>query len=100
MFAEKLRERGVDAEATPRRARGVTRKPERGPVRQTQERLAPGPGDMARVRRSAYQEAGKAAFGALEQLVRETRMAERQARVRRFYLAQAQVLQRSSDLAD
>jgi type IV secretory pathway VirD2 relaxase len=33
MFAEYIREQGVDAEATPRRSRGVVRKPERNVIR-------------------------------------------------------------------
>jgi hypothetical protein len=100
VFAERLRERGVEAEATPRRARGVTRKPDRGPVRRMQDRHASGQGDMPRVRRSAYREAAKAAFGTAERPVWETRTAEHQARVHGLYLAQARLLQRSSDPAD
>jgi hypothetical protein len=100
VFAEKLRQRGVEAEATPRRARGVTRKPVRGPLRRMQDRHAAGQGGMARVRRSAYQEAAKAAFGTTERPVWESRTADRQAKVRGLYLAQAQLLQRSPDPTD
>lgn len=38
VFARRLRERGVEAGAPPRRARGVTRKAERTPVRKLRER--------------------------------------------------------------
>jgi type IV secretory pathway VirD2 relaxase len=99
-FAQALRDRGVEAEATPRRARGVTRKPERGPIRRMRERHAAGQGEEAQVRRSAYREAAKAAFGQVERLPWETQLTERQARVRGLYLAQAQVLRQSSDPAD
>ena len=37
-FAEKLRERGIEAEATPRKARGRTRRADRQPVRQMKDR--------------------------------------------------------------
>lgn len=100
-FAEKLRERGVEAEATPRRARGVTRKPERATVRRIQDRFAAGQGDMAQVRRSAYREAAKAAFqGDAEPRAWERRMVERQGSVRGLYLAQARLLRGSSDPLD
>jgi Relaxase/Mobilisation nuclease domain len=41
-FAAALRDRGVEAEATPRRARGVVRKAERTPVRKLRERFERG----------------------------------------------------------
>ncbi|PZQ63477.1 MAG: hypothetical protein DI570_08935, partial [Phenylobacterium zucineum] len=52
-FAQALRDRGVDAEATPRRTRGVTLKAERQPIRKLRERHAAGQGAPSRVRRSA-----------------------------------------------
>lgn len=101
VFAQALRDRGVEAEATPRRARGVTRKPERGPVRRMRERAEAGRGEPARVRRSAYQDAAKAAFlGDAAPRVWETRMVERQMRTRALYLAQAQLLQGSGSGED
>jgi hypothetical protein len=101
VFAEKLRERGINAEATPRRARGVSRKPERAAVRKIQDRFAAGGGDMARVRRSAYVEAAKAVFaGDVEPRSWEQRLTAKQAAVRGLYLAQAQVLLDSSDPRD
>lgn len=101
VFAEKLRERGVEAEATPRRTRGVTRKAERGPVRRLRDRQEAGEGQMGRTRRSAYADAAKAAFQG-DTIARpwERKTAERQANIRRAYLAQAQVLSRSGDPHD
>lgn len=100
-FAQALRDRGVEAEATPRRARGVTRKPERTPVRKIRERHEAGSGPMSRVRRGAYHEAAKAAFqGDTAPRVWENRLVERQAKTRALYLAQAQLLLRSSDPGD
>lgn len=100
-FAQALRERGVEAEATPRRARGVTRKAERTPLRKIRDRHESGHGEMARVRRSAFQEAGKAAFlGDVSRKPWETRTLERQARIRQTYLAQAQLLARSPRTED
>lgn len=61
-FAQALRDRGVEAEATPRRARGVTRKAERTLLRKIRERHEAGKGETARVRRSAYQEAAGVAL--------------------------------------
>jgi hypothetical protein len=103
VFAQALRDRGVDAEATPRRARGVTRKPERAPVRRMRERAEAGRGEPAQVRRSTYQEAAKAAFqGETAPRPWEARTVERQARTRALYLAQAQaqLMQRSADPTD
>lgn len=101
VFAQAMRDRGVEAEATPRRARGVTRKAERTPLRKIRERHEAGLGEPARVQRAAYREAAKAAFGGqTAQTPWETRLLERQARVRSLYLAQAQFLSRSPDTTD
>ncbi len=101
VFAQALRDRGVEAEATPRRARGVTRKAERTPLRKIRERHEAGRGEPARVRRAAYRDAAKAAFnGDTARTPWETRTLERQAKVRGLYLAQAQLLQRSTDPID
>lgn len=100
-FAQALRDRGVEAEATPRRARGVTRKAERTPLRKIRDRHEAGKGAMARVRRAAYQEAAKAAFqGDTSPRPWERRTLERQAGVRRIYLAQAELLKASRDPED
>jgi type IV secretory pathway VirD2 relaxase len=101
VFAQALRDRGVEAEATPRRARGVTRKAERTPLRKMRERYEAGQGELPEVRRAAYRGAANAAFnGETTRTQWETRMLERQARVRSLYLAQAQLLRRSPDRAD
>ncbi len=101
-FAETLRDRGIEAEATPRRARGVVRKPERTALRKIGDRQREGRGPVAAVVRSAYQEAGRAAVGRDKNDPRpwETAMRERQSRLRGMYLAQAAVLSRSSDEQD
>jgi type IV secretory pathway VirD2 relaxase len=101
VFAQALRDRGVEAEATPRRARGVTRKPERTPLRKIRERQEAGRGPPAAVRRAAYQAAAKTAFGgAAEARPWEDRLAARQRQVRGLYLAQAGLLRRSADPQD
>lgn len=100
-FAQALRDHGVEAEATPRRARGVTRKGERAPLRKIRDRHEAGKGQMAQVRRSAFREAAGAAFqGRTERTPWEQRIVERQQRVRALYFAQAQLLSRSADPAD
>ncbi|HEY0435966.1 MAG TPA: relaxase/mobilization nuclease domain-containing protein, partial [Phenylobacterium sp.] len=91
VFAQALRDRGVEAEATPRRARGVTRKAERTPLRKMRERHEAGQGAPAQMRRAAYRDAAKAAFeGDTEPRPWEAQTLERQAEVRGLYLAQAQ----------
>lgn len=92
-FAQALRDRGVPAEATPRRARGVTRKAERTPIRKLRERADAGHGPVGRIRRAAYHAAAEAAFGRdAASPVWEARIAARQRRVRAFYAAQARLL--------
>ncbi len=100
-FARALRERGVDAEATPRRARGVTRKAERTPVRKIQDRHAAGQGPLSRVRQSAYRDAAKTAFqGDTAPRNWERKTLDRQTFVRQTYLAQAALLKLSANPAD
>lgn len=101
LFAQALRDRGVEAEATPRRARGVTRKAERQSVRKLRERADAGRGAPPWVRREAYQDAARAAFGGdPEPLIWEARSLERQRRTRGLYLAQARILAASGDPRD
>jgi type IV secretory pathway VirD2 relaxase len=100
-FAQALRDRGVEAEATPRRARGVTRKAERTPLRKIRDRHESGKGAMAQVRQAAYREAASAAFqGQTVRTPWEQRIADRQRAVRGLYLAQARLLGQSSEPAD
>jgi type IV secretory pathway VirD2 relaxase len=101
IFAQALRDRGVEAEATPRRARGVTRKPERAVLRRIRERYEIGRGQAGRIRQETYREAAKVAFqsgGARTPW--EVKLVARQARVRSLYLAQAELLKRSGEPAD
>ncbi|WP_293386625.1 relaxase/mobilization nuclease domain-containing protein [Phenylobacterium sp.] len=101
VFAQALRDRGIEAEATPRRARGVTRKAERTPLRRIRERHEAGLGRPPQVWRGAYQAAARAAFGGENQPVPwEDRLAARQRQVRGLYLAQANLLQRSAGPRD
>lgn len=100
-FAAELRERGVAAEATPRRARGVTRKSERAPVRRLRERTLFGKGAPGLVMRGAYQAAARAAFGAkTEAPAWEQALVKRQRQIRALYLGQARLLQTSGDPQD
>lgn len=100
-FAQALRDRGVEAEATPRRARGVTLKAERTPIRKIRDRQEAGKGAMSHVRRSALRDAAGAAFqGQTARTPWEHRIAVRQQTVRSLYLAQAQLLARSNEPAD
>lgn len=100
-FAQALCDRGVEAEATPRRARGVTRKAERTPLRKMRDREVAGQGPMGRVRQMAYREAAGVAFqGRTERTPWEQRIVTRQQAVRDLYLTQARMLGRSGDPAD
>lgn len=100
-FAQALRDRGVEAEATPRRARGVTRKAERTPLRKIRDREEAGQGPMGWVRRNAYREAAGAAFqGRTERTPWDQKIVARQQAVRDLYITQARLLGRSGDPAD
>lgn len=94
VFAEALRERGVEAEATPRRARGVVLEAERTTVRKARERFEAGTGPMPRVLAGALREAAR---GTGEGADWERRALERQRLVRRAYVAEALALKRSLD---
>jgi hypothetical protein len=79
----------------------VTRKAERSAVRKLRERAEQGRGAMPDVRRQAYGEAARPAFGgddAARVWVRRT--TARQAQIRALYLAQARLLQASGDAED
>lgn len=101
VFAEVLRERGVEAEATPRRARGVTRRAERQALRQMADRSRATAAAPSRAHREAMKEAAAATFGADAALRPWEKMIGRQqARVRSLYLQQAALLDRSPDAVD
>lgn len=95
-FAQKLRDRGVAAEATPRRARGVTLKAQKTPVRKMIEK-----GTTPNVLRQARIEAGRAAFGRDTDLRPwEAASRARQQEIRSIYLREAKDLAASSSAED
>jgi len=96
-FAKALRDRGVEAEASPRRARGVTRKAERTPVRKMRERFAAGPGPAPRVMVSAWRQASSNPGRATPW---EAAIRERQTRIRRALAAEAVALSHSERAED
>ncbi len=85
-FAGQLRARGVEAEATPRRVRGVVRKAERTPVRKMRERFSSGGGKPSRVLDGAVRDA-LANRG--EATPWRVAIVERQRLIRRSLLAEA-----------
>lgn len=91
-FAARLRERGIAAEATPRRARGIVHKGERAPVRKMRERFQRGEGPAPRVLSGAGREARA---GELAPAPWVAAIAARQAKIRRGLLALALALDRS-----
>ena len=101
LFAACLRELGVEAEATPRRARGVSRKAERGVLRRIGERAVAGRGPVGRVQRALIVEAARtASMASAEVQPWEKQLLKRRQQVRAFYLGQARLLQSSTDEAD
>lgn len=96
-FARALRARGVEAEATPRRARGVVRKPERIAVRKLRERYVAGDGPIPRILAGAAAQASRAGQDAepWRDAVRE-----RQLKIRRALVAEAIELARSEKAGD
>ncbi|CAN7641702.1 relaxase/mobilization nuclease domain-containing protein [Phenylobacterium sp. LjRoot219] len=99
-FARKLRNRGVEAEATPRRSRGIVRKAERIAVRKLRERHEAGGAPPPRVIRAAFEDASKIVDGAQVERPWERRILERQRLVREAYVATADALMRSVDAKD
>lgn len=100
-FAQALRDRGVMAEATSRRARGVTRKAERLVLRKMREAHEAGQGAAVEVHRSAFRDAALCAFGADTQTRPwEALVLRTQTQVRGLYLAQARVLEASREPRD
>ena len=96
-FARALRDRGVEAEATPRRARGVVKKPERIAVRKLRERYVAGEGPIPRVLAGAVAEAGRARHDAepWRDAVRQ-----RQLKIRRALVAETLEMARSETPGD
>jgi hypothetical protein len=101
MFAEYIREQGVDAEATPRRSRGVVRKPERNVIRHIEQ------GDETHKPRVPKVKAAKVKEAA-EELMAEAKglpipakpwedaIKARQREVRRAWLAAADALEQDN----
>lgn len=95
-FAAALRERGVEAEATPRRARGIVKKAEAGPVRRMRDRFekaggAPSRTDLGMIREASDPKRGSPWSEAIR---------SRQTAVRTYFVVQAIALSRSPDGAD
>lgn len=95
-FAGELRFRGVEAEATPRRARGKVRNAERGVVRAIKQR-----GKQPRVERLAREDIVKEARGDKRSARPwEEKLQERQTAIKAAYRRQAEDLRRSQSAAD
>lgn len=99
-FARELRGRGIQAEATPRRSRGITHKPERTSVRKARERFERTGKNEPRVLREARREAEALARGGARAQPWDEQMRLRQAEVRSTYQAAARVLAASADPLD
>ncbi|WP_433948427.1 relaxase/mobilization nuclease domain-containing protein [Brevundimonas diminuta] len=91
-FAQALRDRGVEAEASPRRARGVVRKAERTPVRKLRERFVEG---KAAAPRALAQAVRDAIDGSRTSAPWEATIRYRQRRIRRALVAETIALSRS-----
>ena len=96
-FARALRDRSIEAEATPRRTRGVTRKAERIPVRKMRERFAAGQGPLPEVLAVAYRAALRAEGGEGPWL---DAIRARELAIRRALVAEALRLSRSERVGD
>ncbi len=97
-FASKLRQRGIEAESTPRSARGVTRRGERTPVykiRQRGEAVAVDKAKQREVRRDVADHGGQ-----LPDRPWDTAIVARRNRVMTTYSAAAAILARSPDPED
>lgn len=92
-FAQALRDRGVEAEASPRRARGVLHRAEPAPVRKMRERYS------VRYGRTSISDQADSLRPQIPALW-EIRQRERQARIRRTLAAEAIALSRSSRSED
>ncbi|GAD58506.1 relaxase/mobilization nuclease domain-containing protein [Brevundimonas sp. BAL450] len=96
-FAAAMRARGVEAEATPRRARGVVKKAERIPVRKLRERFVAGTGEIPAVLASAYRDAARPDGRDAGWL---GPIRDRQLTIRRAFVAEALRLARSGQVED
>lgn len=97
-FAEKLRHRGIEAESTPRHARGATRRGEVTPVYKIRQRGGKPLADARKLRevhRDLEDNGGR-----LPQKPWDDALVARRSRVMAVYDAAARILARSSDPAD
>lgn len=93
-FARTLRDRGIAAEATPRRSRGVVRKPDTMAVRKLRERESGAGAPAPRVIHAAREEARKIAAGEIwVERPWESSIRARQRVIRRAYHDQARALE-------
>ncbi|MEG3170531.1 relaxase/mobilization nuclease domain-containing protein [Sphingomonas sp. LB3N6] len=100
-FARELRARGIEAEATPRRARGVIQKMERTPIRKIRVRAEAGTAELPRVLQSSRAEAvAMAQEKPAKARPWEVSAIVRQSEVRASYEKAASELDASSDPAD
>jgi hypothetical protein len=100
-FARELRARGVEAEATPRRARGVVQKAHKTAVRKMRERWQAGAGtEPAVVAGAEAQARAMAAEATVEPRAYEVASLVRQAEVRAGYATAARKLAASGDPDD
>jgi len=104
-FAAKLREQGVDAEATPRRARGVVRKPERSVIRHIERGDKSHKPRVSKVRAIKTKQAvaeltAEASGSPMPEKPWEKSIEARQYDVRRTWLVAADKLEQTSALAD
>lgn len=96
-FAEKIREQGYEAEATPRRARGVVKKAQRAVIRHIETGDRTHKPRVSRVRAAKTKEAAKElAQGSTTNYPWESAIAKRQAKVRRSWLDAATALERQA----
>jgi len=101
-FAEKMMDQGVEADASPRRSRGVVRKATKGAVKQINERAANSDTPIARVTASQIKDAADTLTNSVIALERpwEDAIRSRQGNVRSNYLAAAEALETSPDASD
>ncbi len=100
-FAQALRERGVAAEATARRTRGVSRRASGMALRKQMDRHINGGAPMPRARRETWRGAGHLALGVGASTPPwEAALARRQAAIRAMWIAQARLLQAGASDAD
>lgn len=98
VFAQELRDGGIEAEATPRQARGVVQKSMlSGPVYHMEKKARAKGTPMPKVLEQAQREAERAAQGPKrEPNTHERKIAARQDWIKKTYLAQADELERGS----